>query len=550
MPPPIAQQGSRSGLITGLVVFVILWLVTTIFYFQERGQHQKDISERNQMEDMYVRGGYLPPLTPDAPEHLKQYKEMATAQASAGDEGPKRAPTLVAADNAWDLAYGELRALVKVMTGSDAATPREARDTVVASINEAKKTTQAASIKPNGVNFTSDPGAVVRQFADAYVKLDQAKTAADASTQQEQAKFAQFQKDQTTVLKGKDDEVGKVQEQLRTKQKDLDALQVQYAAALDQVKNANVGNVEGLNQQVTALNQQIAVLTPQIPSLQARLKRLQDLLKNYRMDPTTNMVRRADAIITAIPGDGTCYINLGIGDQITAGMTFEVYDKVRGIPGLNDEVAGMDDETAKRSKSASDRLAKAAEKGTTGALAAAKAGNSERYDTQLPTGGKGAIEVLQPGPNHTSVCRIIKTEAGAILRQGDLAANLVYDRNVKFKFAVYGKFDLDYNGVATPTDTLTIKRKIEEWGGRTVPAATPEDIGPEVDFLVMGIMPVIPTLSAEDAANAGAVDAVEKAKVARDLYLKVLDRAREYSIPVLNQTRFLYYTGFFDERTR
>jgi hypothetical protein len=42
MPPPIpSQQGSRGGLITAVVVFVILWLVSTVFYFQERGLRQQ-----------------------------------------------------------------------------------------------------------------------------------------------------------------------------------------------------------------------------------------------------------------------------------------------------------------------------------------------------------------------------------------------------------------------------------------------------------------------------------------------------------------------------
>ena len=174
----------------------------------------------------------------------------------------------------------------------------------------------------------------------------------------------------------------------------------------------------------------------------------------------------------------------------------------------------------------------------------------DRYDTQLPEGGKGSIEVFKVGPGHTSVCKIITPKDGRGLRVGDVVANLVYDRNVPFKFVVYGQFDLDYNNVPTLSDTATVRRLVTEWGGTVVPAATPAEVNADVDFIVVGIAPVVPILGAEDAGDPTKAALVEQKKKEREAYDNMLQRARELSIPVLNQTRFLYYTGYFDLRVR
>ncbi len=38
--PPINQQGSRGGLITALVVFVILFVISAVFAFQFYGKYK------------------------------------------------------------------------------------------------------------------------------------------------------------------------------------------------------------------------------------------------------------------------------------------------------------------------------------------------------------------------------------------------------------------------------------------------------------------------------------------------------------------------------
>ena len=57
---------------------------------------------------------------------------------------------------------------------------------------------------------------------------------------------------------------------------------------------------------------------------------------------------------------------------------------------------------------------------------------------------------------------------GVVFRsQGDPILNVVYDKNVKFNFYVFGQFNLDYAGPASDRDTEIVKRLISGWGATT-----------------------------------------------------------------------------------
>lgn len=553
--PPVSQQSTRGGLIAAVVTFVILTLVFAVMFFTERGKRQRAENDTRTVEDRLK--GMLPDA-PDQSEPLKAYKEKATRSAGGGADPsgdpaaaqPAAAKPLVAdATNAFDLAYGELRKLIELTTGSSAYTPEQARDYILAQRQQAGATANAAPVKPDGVNFTMNPSLIVRQFADAWATLAQQKVAADAATAAEQAKAVAAQKATDEVLKGKDAEVANVQKLLQQKQTDLDNLQKQFTASLEQVKASNVGNVSDLNTQNSAFQQQVAKLSADIAALTKDRNRLVDVLRGFRMDPTDNIVRRPDGTISRVLENGDAVlVNLGNGRGLAVGTTFEVYDARIGIPSLKNDNTALEDESAKRTKNANQRLASAADKGVGGAVGVVPV-VTQRYDTQLPEGMKGSIEVISVDANG-AYCRVVGKNPGRAITVGDVVANLVYDPNVKFKFAVFGNFDLDYNGVPTTADTATIKRRIEEWGGQVVTVNGVDDIGPEIDFLVVGIAPQVPVLAAEDAQNAVSIQLVDRKKQERDVYNKVLERSREYSIPTLNQTRFLYYTGYFDSRTR
>ncbi|QOV90293.1 hypothetical protein [Humisphaera borealis] len=537
MPPPLpTQQGSRAGLITAIVIFVILWLVSTVVYFQERGLRQQ--AENNEKAVVDKMKGIGP-------------ADQTDPNLTAAREEMKESPLNV--DNAFDLERKKKEFLAKVITGQAGIPADDAKKFGEGAINKSQATLKAANLQPGdlGLSATQNDSlaSTLEKFADAVVKLDAEKRAALAATTASEAKNAALLAQHKTALDSKVAEVKALQDQLAARQADLDAVIAKQATAMTDVNTNTSNQIKQLTDRATAAEQLVVAANAQVPPLVAEIARLKTALKPYRLDPRDNTVRLADGVLTRVPGDGTCYINLGSSDAIAAGMTFEVFDKDRGIPPLNANIEGLDDETARRTKEANDKLTSVQQRGPAGVPGAVGSTATERYD-RLPDTFKGSIEVISVGPGHTSQCRIVSVQKGVVIREGDIIANLVYNKAVKFRFATFGDFDLDYNGVPSAPDTATVRRLIVQWGGTVTPLNTPQELEPNTDFLVMGHRPTVPVLSPEDAADAVRMKQVEDAKTAAAQYDAVLDKAKEYSIPVLNQTRFLYYTGYFDLRSR
>jgi hypothetical protein len=143
----------------------------------------------------------------------------------------------------------------------------------------------------------------------------------------------------------------------------------------------------------------------------------------------------------------------------------------------------------------------------------------------------------------SSECRVIRTSPGDSIVPGDAIMNLVFDPHTKYKFVVYGDFDLNQTGTPTPADAEVIKRLVTQWGGQVQPAP---QLDTDTDFLVLGTEPVVADLSEDDKSNAQAVKRHDDAQAALDAYDAIRTKAIEYGIPILNQNRFLYYTGYFD----
>jgi imidazolonepropionase-like amidohydrolase len=79
---------------------------------------------------------------------------------------------------------------------------------------------------------------------------------------------------------------------------------------------------------------------------------------------------------------------------------------------------------------------------------------------------------------------------------------------------------------------------VSQWGGKVV-----DKIGVDTDFVVLGAEPVIPNFSTEELADPVNIKKQEDAKAELAQYEQVLKEAKELHIPILNQNRFLYFTG-------
>ena len=307
------------------------------------------------------------------------------------------------------------------------------------------------------------------------------------------------------VVTTTDAKVATAEEQAKASQADATA----YRASADTQLGGVQGELVKVNTQLVQSTEQsqgrIATLQQQLAASKRESDDLKTQLAKYRV-PTNQIVKQADGAITRVTGADRVFINLGKGDQVAAGMTFEVFDR-SGVP----SVAGPANDAA------NDKLLK----------------------------GKASIEVISAQPG-ISECRVVRTSPGQAITEGDPIVNVVYDKNVKFKFFVYGKFNLDYRGEPTDKDTDIVKRLISGWGAQTV-----DKLDTKTDFVVLGNEPVVPTYTADELAREPEkAFQKEQAEQALDQYNTTLQQANQLNIPILNQTRFLYMIGYYEEAAR
>ena len=168
-----------------------------------------------------------------------------------------------------------------------------------------------------------------------------------------------------------------------------------------------------------------------------------------------------------------------------------------------------------------------------------------RNDENLPA-GQGVDRGRARQPQHQRVPRHALARRARRSARATCIVNLVYDKNTKYNFLVYGNFDLDRNGVATPQDAEVIKRLVTQWGGNIV-----SDINVDTDFVVLGREPEIPTASRDELDDDPILKARYDAAVAEsEAYAEISAKAREYRIPILNQNRFLYLIGYYNQAKR
>ena len=476
MPP--VNQSSRTALVTWTVVTTVLFVVTTILsiYF-------------------YVAATKA---TEQNANLTKSYGEVLAPESLTGEDIDKlraaRADTKAGMNDSMklmDVALTQRNNLAKAIVGSD--DPSAANAAIKPYLDKAK----AAGAKVAGDSLGAAIDALVTQVnATKAEAANNAKDSADSKTKLNQTLAA---------TQAQIESLTKTMEALRA-EKDQALQQVQQIT--DQQRTGFSNTAEELRQQLTQAQEQITQLNSQTGDLGAKIKQLENerdqiamRLNDIRVDPSKAVVQQADGTILRLAGNGICFINLGTGDHVNPGLTFEVYDKNEGIPAPGDPA------------------------------------NNEN----LPV-GKASIEVLSVGPT-SSQCRITRMSAGTALSEGDLITNVVYDRNTRYNFLVFGNFDLDQNGVATPQDAEVVKRLITQWGGNVVAG-----INVDTDFVVLGKEPVVP--DRPDPNDAVLYAKWQQAVAEADAYADISAKARAYRIPILNQNRFLYFVGYFEQAKR
>lgn len=484
--PPVTQQSSRSGLITWLVIFAILFVTATIFatYYGIEGSRLKQ-----ELDDTQSK------LIPNIIGSTSSPTISSLEAARSGDSTkfPANTPLL-------DVAVAQRDGLADLITGAMGSSAADATSAATAALDQAKADTTGTDVTlPSTDNLAGAVRSLALSVKTSAGQVDTLQKRIAAIEDEKKALLASTQK----ALAQKDTQVVQIRQEAQKAQDQV--------SAYTQTKNKDIEGIESDRNKERqaaqdALNAKDVELTNarnQLITAQKEIQALRTRLGGLRVDPNEPVVRQADGKIVRIGTQDIIYIDRGAGDQMVAGMTFEVYDRSTGVPPLGE---GLSNEN-------------------------------------LPV-GKASIEVTRVGAS-SSEARIIKQQPNTNVTEGDVIANLIYDPNVKFHFVVFGKFDLDQNGVATQQDTQVIKRLITQWGGQLT-----DGVGTDTDFVVLGQEPVIPQFTADEENDPLVQQKIATAKKELDEYEAVRRVASELNIPIMNQNRFLYFVGYFDLATR
>jgi hypothetical protein len=253
-----------------------------------------------------------------------------------------------------------------------------------------------------------------------------------------------------------------------------------------------------------AKDAQIAALNSELAQKEARIQALVNIVKENRLTAPDMTLEYDGQIIDVEPAENIVHINLGRDDRLILGMTFEVFDKTGGVQT-----------------------------------------QVKRHGQLIHVGGKASIEVIRFSESgETAACRVIRQSFGRPLVEGDIVSNIVFDRNREFRFFVYGDFDLNNDGKPTPTERQRVVQLIEEWGGVVIQSQT---MPVDTDFLILGQnieypqdLPDEPPPTLEDLAR------LQQKRDQWRTYEELSGLARELSIPVLTQNRFLTLIGYYE----
>jgi hypothetical protein len=290
----------------------------------------------------------------------------------------------------------------------------------------------------------------------------------------------------------------KYQQQVNDIKQDYNNLKVMLQQTSGQQVQTLMTQLEDERDTRKKLNQQLLKTEAELAITQERMKRAQEKL-NTLVPPPDNEIAayKPDGKIILID-DSTKVVHLNIGsdDHIYRGLTFQVYEKNLPIP---------------------------------------KDGK-----------GKAEIEVFDVEKN-ISAARIISSNPKKPIILDDIVANLIWNRDKTKVFAVAGEFDLNGDGEIDYEGADKIKALIKKWGGKVS-----DDISIETDFLVLGTTPIVlqkPTFEQMEA-DPMAMEKYEDSLKRLTHYKEVQTQAQNFSIPIFNLERFLYFIGYKTQSAR
>jgi hypothetical protein len=479
--PAVGPQGSRGGLITAVVVFTILFVTATIFaiYFGVDDNKHTELltTQTKRTGDIYSAQDLVSP-------HYNLINK---------NRKPGQTVLQAAFQDSQDLAE-----LVNGRTAGSAMQPSAAADSARKALADAAGRVKALNLTTSmslveAINTLAN-FAAEQEYTSTSLRSEQQRAAGDAAKQIELAQqlTQKANDDVATANKVKQDAMDRADQA----EKNSVAKITEMSLAMDDERKNQNAELQKQQQLVEAKNRQL--------DQEKRLSTaLGDKLAGRRISPIDPLLRQSDGTISSVASESVVYINLGSGDHLVPGMTFEVYPRREGIP-------KQDDLTS---------------------------------EENMPV-GEASIEVERVFQTD-SQCRVLKMEPGQHINEEDLIANLVYDRNTKYNFVVYGNFDLGQTGQAKAADRQKIAALVTEWGGHIQ-----KTINVDTDFVVMGKVPEVRQFTDDELQDPLNRRLLDDQKAEYQAYEDELDKAKELHIPIMNQNRFLYFCGYYDNAQR
>lgn len=394
------------------------------------------------------------------------------------------------------------------------------RDDVRALVDEAKKTgnrslvgfllasqetlmqrvTGASRDKPSDLvaKLSNVPGADSQPLL-SIVNAEQARISSlQQQLDQAEAARASAVEDQKAEVARVNDIQAKHQATIDSLNKDIDGLRGEiagYRKGTDDYKSKVDAQLDGVRQTAAEtekrLKDQLDKLTEEKLIVENQLNVLRGQ-KNQGVVQAGDEAALVDGTVLAINGtDGQVYISIGKKDNVVLGMTFSVFSSAAAM----------------------------------------------RPDAEGNTpAGKATLEVVNISDT-TSACRITSEVRGNPVVKGDVIANAVYDPSKVYKFVVFGNFDSNRDGLATPLELSDVRALIQQWGGRVE-----DNLSGDTDFLVLGQRPILPPRP-DASAPLEVVQEFIRRQRELDRYDELYRQAASTSVPILNENRLYTLTG-------
>ncbi len=428
------------------------------------------------------------------------YTQAAQFQEEAADAEEQLTEYVAKAET--NAAMGELQAADQADRSLYAHLTTQRANLVRGITGDGSVPVEQAMDRLQGVGVDIDEGQYVIDVLNNLRNELQTKEGAISSLEQElqeaQARAEQAQRQLEQVREEEEQRIAELSQKLDELRGDFNAYQEKVDAAREDLVGQYEQRIADATDKVRQAESKVQQQVTQIMRLEQQIEQLKEELQPSRLpvpDPSTDADGR---IVSVLSEKDLVYIDLGRRDHLVLGLTFEVFDGERGVE-IEDAGEGRTD------------LAR----------------------------GKATIEVVSI-ESTSAACRIVRQTLGKSVLVNDVIANAVYDRDRTFKFHVHGRFDLDNDGETSIADYERVVSLIRQWGGNVV-----EELELDTDFLILGKQPPIPEPLDPDEQDPDRIRQNIRQKKQWEEYQSLVTEAKQLSIPVLNQNRFLTLIGYY-----